>query len=197
MRRSSAALALALAIAGIVTGVNHLSAQGASTAPAAATMARATALHHTADFAWLAGSWDGRLVGVDNIVTELTFQPPKGGLMSGVMRLYQDGKPILLELISHIDAPAGVELRFRHFDGALSAMESTFKQTMLITKSSDSSDTFENTVPFDKYLVSTQPRVSSWTRRGQNEMVAHSDIIEASGKPNTIEVLYHRTTTHQ
>jgi hypothetical protein len=29
-------------------------------------------------------------------VTELTFQPPKEGLMSGVMRLSQGGKPVLL-----------------------------------------------------------------------------------------------------
>ena len=74
-------------------------------------------------------------------------------------------------------------------------MESTFKQTMLLERSTDSSDTFENTVAFDKTLLSTQPRVSSWTKRGQNGMVAHSDIFNANGKPSIIEVRYHRTTS--
>jgi hypothetical protein len=185
-----------VAIATILAGADGLHAQAARGGPHLADVSRAAPLHRTSDFAWLAGSWEGRLVGADNIGTELTFQPPKGGLMSGVMRLSQDGKPVLLELISIIDGSDGVELRFRHFDGALSTMESTFKQTMLLTKSTDSSDTFENTVAFDKTLLSTQPRVASWTQRGQNAMVAHSDILDENGKPSTIEVVYRRITPH-
>ena len=40
--------------------------------------------------------------------------------------------------------------------------------------------------------MSTQPRVSSWIRRGPDEMVAHSDIIGSDGKPAVIEVVYRR-----
>lgn len=185
-------LAFAVAAAGIISAQGDLRAQGETGAPSAPA-SHAAPLHRTSDFTWLAGSWAGHLVGMKDVVTELTFQAPDGGLMSGVMRLYQGGKPIMLELISLVDGPNGVELRFRHFDGELSAMESTFKQEMLIKKSTDSSDTFENTVVFDKALMSTQPRVSSWTKHGLNDMVAHSDILDANGKPSTIDVLYHRT----
>ena len=197
MRSTSVGLAPVLLITAIVAGTQPAGGQNATGGArgAGATQAGTVPLHRTSDFTWLAGTWEGHLEGVDNVVTELTFQAPKGGLMSGVMRLYQDGKPVLLELIALVDGSNGVELRFRHFDGALSAMESTFKQTMLLERSTDSSDTFENTVAFDKTLLSTQPRVSSWTKRGQNGMVAHSDIFDANGKPSIIEVRYHRTTS--
>ncbi len=195
-RPRAVTVAFILAIATILAGTDGLHAQATRGGPPLAGGSRAAPLHRTSDFTWLAGSWEGRLVGVDNIVTELTFQPPRGGLMSGLMRLSQDGKPVLLELISLVDGSNGVELRFRHFNGALSEMESTFKQTMLLTTLTDSSDTFENTVAFDRTLLSTRPRVSSWTQRGQNAMFAHSDILDENGKPSTIEVVYRRTTPH-
>ncbi len=186
-------VASAIAVAGLLAATNRVGARGVRGNPDPSDRSSFALSRRTTDFAWLAGTWDGRLVGADNIVTELTFQPPKEGLMSGVMRLSQGGKPVLLELISMVDGPGGVELRFRHFDGTLAAMESTFRQAMVLKTSTDSSDTFENAVAFDRTLVSTQPRVSSWIRRGPNEMVARSDLLDADGKPGKIEVVYHRT----
>jgi len=146
----------------------------------------------TADFAWLAGTWEGNLTGGDGMVAALTFQPPAAGTITGVMRLRQADKLMLVELIAMIDTPRGVELRFRHFTGALEALETTFKQTMLLKSHEATKDTFENLAEFDKALMSTQPRVSSWIRRGPDEMVAHSDIIGGDGKPAVIEVAYRR-----
>jgi hypothetical protein len=108
------------------------------------------------------------------------------------MRHQQGDKLHMLELIAMIDTPRGVELRFRHFTGALDALETTFKQTMLLKSHEPTKDTFENLAEFDKALMSTQPRISSWTRRGPDEMVAHSDILTSEGKPSMIEVVYRR-----
>ena len=187
-------LGSAIAVAGLLAATNRASARGVRGNAGPSVRSHPALSSRTSDFAWLAGTWEGHLVGADDIVTELTFQPPKEGLMSGVMRLSQGGKPVLLELISMMDGPGGVELRFRHFDGALAAMESTFRQVMVLKTSTDSSDTFENAVAFDRTLVSTQPRVSSWVRRGPNDMVARSDLLDADGKPGKIEVVYRRTT---
>jgi len=96
------------------------------------------------------------------MVAALTFQPPAAGSITGVMRLRQADKLMLVELIAMIDTPRGVELRFRHFTGALEALETTFKQTMLLKSHEATKDTFENLAEFDKALMSTQPRVSSW-----------------------------------
>jgi hypothetical protein len=146
----------------------------------------------TADFAWLAGNWAGHFPGASTSSLDLTFQSPKGGLMSGIMRLYLDGKPAVVELMTLFDTPRGVELRIRHFSDSLSAMETTYRQKILLTRSTDSSDTFENSTPFDGALMSTQPRVFTWTRRGPNAMMAHSDLLDANGKPSTIDVSYQR-----
>jgi Domain of unknown function (DUF6265) len=187
-------LASAIAVAGLLAATNRVNARRVRASPNLAARSPSTLARQTRDFAWLAGTWEGHLVGANDILTELTFQPPSEGLMSGVMRLSQGGKPVLLELISVMDGPGGVELRFRHFDGALAAMESTFRQVMVLKTSTDSSDTFENAVAFDRTLVSTQPRISSWTRRGPNDMVARSDLLGADAKPGKIEVVYHRMT---
>ena len=146
----------------------------------------------TADFAWLAGSWEGKLANIPDAVAEITFQSPKGGTLTGVMRLVQGDKLLVIELISLVDTPRGPEMRFRHFTGALDAFETTFKQTMRLKSHDASKDVFENTVEYDKALMSTQPRISIWSHRGTDELIAHSDIIGDDGKPGAVDVSYRR-----
>jgi hypothetical protein len=146
----------------------------------------------TADFAWLAGNWEGRFADDGGMVAALTFQAPAAGTITGVMRLRTGDKLLLVELVAMVDTPKGVEMRFRHFTGALEALEPTFKQTMLLKSHEPTKDTFENLAEYDGALMSTQPRVSSWIRRGPDEMVAHSDIIGGDGKPAVMEVVYRR-----
>jgi hypothetical protein len=174
-----------------LTPARILTAQTEAASTSSAARAPATSAT-TADFAWLAGTWEGNLAGSAGMVAALTFQPPAAGSVSGVMRLRQGDKLVMLELIAMIDTPRGVELRFRHFTGALDALETTFKQNMLLKSHEPAKDTFENLAEYDKTLMSTQPRTSAWIRRGPDEMVAHSDIIGSDGKPAVIEVVYRR-----
>jgi hypothetical protein len=146
----------------------------------------------TADFAWLAGSWEGRLAKLPDAIAEIVFQPPRAGVLTGVMRLSQGDKLLVIELISLVDTPRGPEMRFRHFSPTLDAYEPTFKQAMLLKSHGAAKDVFENVVAYDKTLMSTQPRVSTWERRGADEMIAHSDIIGDDGKPDVVEVSYRR-----
>ena len=181
---------ISIALATLMSGRLLTAQTEATSASKSPSVARASAT--TADFAWLAGTWEGNLADSDGMVAALTFQTPAAGSVAGVMRLRQGDKLLMLELIAMIDTPRGVELRFRHFTGALDALETTFKQNMLLKSHEPMKDTFENLAEFDKALMSTQPRVSSWTRRGPDEMVAHSDIIGGDGKPAVIEVVYRR-----
>jgi hypothetical protein len=148
----------------------------------------------TADFAWLAGTWEGRPTKLADGLAELVFQPPRAGVVTGVMRLTQGDKLLVVELISLVDTPNGPEMRFRHFSPTLDAYEATFKQTMVLKSHDAARDVFENLVPYDKTLMSTQPRVSIFERRGADDLVAHSDIIGDDGKPGVVEVTYHRRT---
>ena len=148
----------------------------------------------TADFAWLAGTWEGRLAKLPDALAEVVFQPPRAGVVSGVMRLTQGDKLLVIELISLVDTPRGPEMRFRHFGPALDAYETTFKQTMVLRSHDAAKDVFENLIAYDKTLMSTQPRVSMWERRGADDMIARSDIISDDGKPDVVEVTYRRRT---
>jgi hypothetical protein len=148
----------------------------------------------TADFAWLAGTWEGRPTKLPDALAEVVFQPPRAGIITGVMRLTQGDKVLVVELMSLVDTPHGPEMRFRHFSPALDAYEATFKQAMVLKSHEAAKDVFENLIAYDKTLMSTQPRVSVWERRGADDMVAHSDIIGSDGKPDFVEVTYHRRT---
>ena len=147
----------------------------------------------TADMAWLEGKWEGRLSsGPAPGVAEATFQKPNAGLVTGVMRLVDHGKIVVIELIAIVDAPEGMELRFRHFSTALDAYEPEFKQKMRIKSSEKNSFTFENLVPYDKKLDSTQPRLTTFIHVNKDQFIGHSDIIGDDGKPGTVEVTYRR-----
>ncbi len=145
----------------------------------------------TSDFTWLVGRWEGRMTGGAG-VADVTFAPPAGGLITGMMRLVDGDKVLVVELISLMDTPAGVEMRFRHFSSSLEAYEPTFKQAMRLTTHTSDRDVFENTVAYDKALMSTQPRVASWKRIDAQSFVGHSDIIGSDGKSGVVEVTYRR-----
>ncbi|HUQ19611.1 MAG TPA: DUF6265 family protein [Gemmatimonadaceae bacterium] len=146
----------------------------------------------TADFGWLAGRWKGHLVGNTGGDLEIIFAPPSSRVIAGVMRLVDHDTVQVVELISLVDTPNGVEMRFRHFSPALEAYEPTFKQTMRLKSHDDSSFVFENIEPFDRTLMSTQPRVTVFKRTGPNSYSGKSDIIGSSGKPAVIEAVYQR-----
>ncbi len=155
----------------------------------------ATPLATTHDFRWLVGSWRGHLAGNENAVAEVTFTEPSARLMLGSMHLVERDTVLVVELISMVDSPTGLELRFRHFSPELEAYETQFKQTMRLTSHRPDRDEFENTVPYDKNLMSTQPRTTAYIRTGRDSFIGHSDIIGSDGKPGTVEVQYTRVTS--
>jgi hypothetical protein len=144
------------------------------------------------DFAWLTGRWEGTVAGVSGAVADVTYSAPKAGLMTGVMRLVKSDTVLVVELISMVDTPRGIELRFRHFSSSLEAYEREFKQTMRLTSHQPQSDTFENTVAYEAGLMSTQPRKTTVLRRGDDEFVGRSEIVGSDGKPAQVVSTYRR-----
>jgi hypothetical protein len=145
----------------------------------------------TNDFRWLVGRWEGRMTGAAG-VADVTFATPVAGVMTGMMRLVQDEQVAVVELISLVDAPAGMEMRFRHFSPSLESYEQTFRQNMRLTALTGDGAVFENAVAYDKALMSTQPRTTTWRRIGDDSFVGHSDILSGDGKAGTVEVTYRR-----
>jgi len=181
-RRESGALAALVALALLSPWTP---AQGQQAAGAQAT---------TADFAWLAGHWRGDMASTGGSA-EIVFAPPAAGTIAGVMRLVIGGKVAVVELISLVDGPEGVELRFRHFSPELKAYETDYRQAMRLEALDGARAIFENRVPYQAGVMSTQPRVSTFLREGEDAFVSHSDIIGEDGKPQVIEVRYGRVRT--
>lgn len=169
-----------LGVAAMVFVAADASAQNAPAAPAT-----------TRDFAWLAGTWQGHMVGRAGTV-DITFTQPSAGTIVGVMRLVDNDKVLVIELLSIVDTPGGTEMRFRHFSPSLEAYEPQFKQSMRLSTHSAERDVFENTTPYDKALMSTQPRITQFIRHGNDEFVGRSDIIDDNGKPAVVEATYRR-----
>jgi hypothetical protein len=173
------ALFIAAAVLCFVVSAGPRVAQGQATAT-------------TKDFAWLAGRWEGTMSSGAVGVADVTFAPPVAGLITGMMRLVADQKILVVELITMTDAPTGPELRFRHFSNSLEAYEPTFRQAMRLTSSDATKSVFENDVPYDKALMSTQPRITTFERHDENSFTGRSNIINDDGQPAIIEVRYRR-----
>ena len=145
----------------------------------------------TAALGWLAGHWQGSVNG-GQLSVESCFTPPAAGSVVGVVRITQGTTLAVVELISLVDTPNGVELRFRHFGGDLTAYETDYQQNMRLTAVSDSDFTFTNLVPYSRNLMSTQPRVTRFIRRGSDGFAGNSDVINDDGSPGKVESVYHR-----
>jgi len=187
--RAAAAAGIALLLA--ASAPNEMRAQ-ATTPVANAAALRGDTSATLREFAWLTGRWEGTVGNLPGATLEVMYSAPRAGLMTGVMRLVQRDTVLVVELISLVETPHGVEMRFRHFSPTLDAYEREFKQTMRLTSHQPSADQFENTVPFDAKLMSTQPRRTSLVRHGADEFVGRSDIIGADGKPAEIVSTYRR-----
>jgi hypothetical protein len=166
----------------------------AQAAPAVAAVAdvRGDTSATLRDFRWLTGRWEGTVASLPGSVADVTFSTPSAGLMTGMMRLVRNDTVLVVELISLVETPRGLEMRFRHFSSALDAYEREFRQTMRLTKHEPRSDTFENTVAFDAKLMSTQPRRTSFVRTADDAYVGRSDIIGSDGKPGEVVAMYRR-----
>jgi hypothetical protein len=187
--RAAAAAGIALLLSTSV----HRAALAQATAPiVTAAELRADTSATLRDFAWLTGRWEGTVANLAGAALEVMYSAPRAGLMTGVMRLVQRDTVLVVELISLVETPHGVEMRFRHFSPTLDAYEREFKQTMRLTNHQPSADVFENTVAFDAKLMSTQPRRTSLVRHGADEFVGRSDIIGSDGKPAEIVSTYRR-----
>ena len=187
--RSTAASGVALLL--VMPTSNDANAQAASPVVVAAEL-RADTSATLRDFAWLTGRWEGKVASLGEALLEVTYSMPRAGLMTGMMRLVQRDTVLVVELISLVETPSGIEMRFRHFSPTLDAYEREFKQAMRLTNHQPQSAVFENTVPFDAKLMSTQPRRTSLVRHGDDEFVGRSDIIGSDGMPAEIVTTYRR-----
>jgi len=73
-----------------------------------------------ADFAWLAGRWQGSW---GPRVAQQVWTAPKAGVMMGTFQLEENDKTLVLELFTVVEEPGGIKFHLRHFNVQINAVE--------------------------------------------------------------------------
>jgi len=141
-----------------------------------------------ADFAWLAGRWEGKLgvPGSDKQMTaEQEWMAPKNGTMQGFFRLTDAEKTMVIELFTIRETQDGIVFYFRHFSPELKPLEENEAYHLNLTKWDGTMFRFDNPVV-------NQLKDAIITHSADDTYLSHGDITGADGKPASIEVTYHR-----
>jgi hypothetical protein len=127
--------------------------------------AQHTASIKTTDFSWMTGRWIGHMTDAPGVTAEQICSQPQNGEMLCLFRLVAGGHPVMFEIYSMQDTPAGVELRSLHFSTDLNEKEIQSPLVMRLSKYSAQEVVFSG-VPGSEVLTSTLTRDSSQTMNG-------------------------------
>lgn len=135
-----------------------------------------------ADFAWLAGRWQGAW---GPRVAQQTWTTPQAGVMLGTFQLTEGDKTLVLELFTVVDDADGIKLYLRHFTPSLVAWEKAGPTTLRLQSADATSIVFVN-------AIDGQPKQSLITRVDPDTYSSHSEIVTEKGDSQITEITYHR-----
>src|SRR5271154_1142266 len=135
-----------------------------------------------ADFAWLAGRWQGSW---GPRVAQQVWTAPKAGVMMGTFQLEEDDKTLVLELFTVVAEPGGIKFHLRHFTPSLVAWEKPGPTVLNLVSADAKSIVFEN--PLDG-----QPKRTIITRVDADTYVSRSEVVPDKGDLQVTEITYHR-----
>lgn len=151
-------------------------------APQAQPVAPAPPKPTLADFAWLAGRWQGTW---GPRVAQQVWTAPKAGVMVGTFQLAEGDKTLVLEMFTLVEGPDGIKFILRHFTPTLVAWEKPGPTVLNLASIDSKRAIFEN--PIDG-----QPKHAVFTRVGADTYVSRSEIIPEKGEMQVTEITYHR-----
>jgi len=132
----------------------------------------------SSELSWLEGTWRAQR---SNGYSEVTFGPQYNGRVAGVLRVVQENKTILMEVVSFEVGPAAANLFVRHLSSDLSTREVHYRFRSVQLCASRS--VFENT---DGPRASPQ-RSSYWIDDDGRLHVLIEGIAAANGATRSYE----------
>jgi uncharacterized protein DUF6265 len=154
----------------------------ADASKAAAPTPAATPKPTLADFAWLAGRWQGAW---GPRIAQQVWTSPKAGVMLGTFQLTESENTLVLELFTLAEETDGIKLHLRHFTPSLVAWEKSGPSALTLVGTDPMSVTFENP-------VDGQPKRAVFTRIDADTYVSRSEIVAEKGDTQVTEITYHR-----
>ena len=146
--------------------------------PSAAAQAKPT----LADFAWLAGRWQGAW---GPRIAQQVWMPSKGGVMLGTFQLVENDSTLVIELFTLVEKPDGIKLYFRHFTPTLTPWENSAPTMLKLASSTPKAIEFDNP-------NGGEPKCDIIRKIDADTYVSHSEIVPEKGDTETIEITYHR-----
>jgi hypothetical protein len=135
-----------------------------------------------ADFAWLEGRWRGEW---GSRVAEQTWLGPKAGEMTGIFRLVEGDKILVLELFTLVEKPEAIAFYFRHFTAELLPWEKADATLLKLESVDPQKSVFVNP-------VNGEPKRTILIRVDADTYTARSEIEPEHGDPKAIEITYRR-----
>ncbi|HXQ25090.1 MAG TPA: DUF6265 family protein [Candidatus Acidoferrales bacterium] len=135
-----------------------------------------------ADFAWLAGRWQGAW---GPRIAQQVWTAPRAGVMLGTFQLAENDKTLVLELFTLVEDTDGIQLHLRHFTPSLVAWEKASPAVLKLASTDPKTITFENP-------VDGQPKRASFTRIDADTYVLRSEIVPEKGDLQVTEITYRR-----
>jgi hypothetical protein len=152
----------------------------APTSPA--QQAAAQAKPTLADFAWLAGRWQGAW---GPRVAQQVWMPPKGDVMLGTFQTVDNGTTLVIELFAIVEKPGAIGLYVRHFTPTLEPWEANKAKLLKLTTATPRSIEFDNP-------VDGQPKREIIRKVDADTYVSRAEIAPDKGDPQVVEITYHR-----
>lgn len=135
-----------------------------------------------AQFAWLAGYWQGQW---GPRLAQQVWMPAQSATMVGVFQVSDGAQKQVVELYTIVSTPRGVELRIRRFTPTLTPWEKS-GPALLNLKSIDSkSIVFEN-------ATGGQPKRWLMARTGPDTFVQTFEIAQGHGQQQLARIVYQR-----
>ena len=153
-----------------------------SPSPSSASTAPPAAKPTLADFAWLAGRWQGSW---GPRVAQQVWTSPKAGVMLGTFQLAENDKTLVLEIFTLVEDADGITFHLRHFTPSLVAWEKPGPTVLNLATADPKMIVFEN--PADG-----QPKRTVITRIDADTYISRSEIVPEQGNTQVTEITYHR-----
>lgn len=187
-----ATLAATLVLLSVVAGATAQEPTGAPTPPpssgATAASSQFPGAPHPnptlADFAWLAGEWHGTWG--PRIAVE-AWTPPHAGVMLGSFQLSENGKTLVLEILTLTEDNGALKLYIRHFTPSLAAWEKQDPIALDLQSVDATTAIFENP-------AHGEPKTAAFRRLDADTYVSRFELTSEKGDPQITQLVYHRQT---
>jgi hypothetical protein len=135
------------------------------------------------DLAWLAGEWQGDMVGE---VAEETWSKPERGAMMGMFRLLGEKKTSVFEFLLLEEGPDGLHLRLQHFGPGYKVWEKERPLEFRLTAATDTVFTFESPDP------TQSPTRILYAEASPTQMIVTVETIRDGRVAESFDVVYAR-----